>query len=603
MARVRSDRTVLLGVIAPLVLAIGTLLALCMGGFDMLSAVRAYVGGESLWSKARATAVAHLRAHATTGLASDYRRFVEALAVPLGDRQARLELDKPNPDMEVVRAGFLAGDNAPDDIPGLIRLYRYFRHVEFMDEAVSTWAEGDRLIEQLQQLGVRIHAHVERGDPPAAYAPLLVDLDALDTRLGSVERYFSATLGRASRMTERLLVTVTLSLGALLAVGGVLLVRRSLGQQLEDRQLLREANHRWELAADAAGIGLFDWHVADDRFHLDARGAALCGVAQGDEGATLKRAELRALVHPDDEALVRHGLDRAAAEGGVFRNRYRVVLPDNQLRHLEAIGRMRDTQSQRRARMIGILRDVSAEVAQARLALEKEAAERATRLRVEFLSRLSHELRTPLNAVLGVAQLLAIDPAEPLSANQSKRVRILLDSGEQLLRLVENVLDISRVDSGSLDLQLVPTDIVAVARTSLDIVEPERASFGVRIEDRLPRRRAIVLADPQRLQQVLVNLLSNGCKFNSRAGRLTLAYREDDRHIWVMVSDEGKGLTREQQADLFQPFKRLGASPEVPGTGLGLVVAKLLAEQMRGGLSVETEPGRGSTFTVKLLRA
>src|SRR5258706_9661364 len=275
------DRIVLLGVVGPLVLAIVTLLALCLGGFDMLSAVRAYVGGESLWSKARADAVDHLRAYAASANESDYRGFVDALAVPLGDRQARLELDKPRPDMALVHAGFVAGENSPDDIPGIVRLYRYFRHVEFMEEAVATWVDGDRLIEQLQQLGVRIHAHAGRGDAPATMAPLLGQLDMLNARLVSLEKYFSATLGRASRKTQQLLQGVTLLLAALLALGGVLLVRRSMRQQLLDRQLVMEANHRWELGADAAGIGLFDWHVADDRFDLDERAAALFGLGNG----------------------------------------------------------------------------------------------------------------------------------------------------------------------------------------------------------------------------------------------------------------------------------------------------------------------------------
>ena len=602
MLSVRSDRMVLLGVLGPLVLAIVTLLALCIGGFNVLSAVRAYVGGESLWSKARSAAVAHIRAHAAGGHASDYRRFNESLAVPLGDRQARLELDKPHPDMELVHAGFTAGENAPDDIPGLIRLYRYFRHVEFMEEAVDTWAEGDRLIEQLQQLGVRIHAHVERGDPQQAYAPLLVDLDALDSRLVSLEKYFSATLGRASRKTEQLLVGITLALAALLALGGALFVRHAMRQQLADRQLLVEANHRWDLGADAAGIGLFDWQVADDRMHLDERAAALCGLGDG-HGATLRRAELRERVHPDDQLFVRDGFDRAVSDGGLLKHRYRVLLPDGAIRHLEAIARVRDAGSREKARMVGILRDVSVEMDQARLMLEKEAAERATRLRIEFLSRLSHELRTPLNAVLGVAQLLAIDPSEPLSANQTKRVKILLESGEQLLQLVEDVLDITRIDSGSMQIDNQPTDMTAAVRAGLNIIEPERASFGVRIDDRMPHRAAMVKADAQRLQQVFVNLLSNGCKFNARGGLLMLSYREDRRHAWVTVADEGKGLTHEQQAQLFQPFKRLSPAPEIGGSGLGLVVAKLLIEQMQGSVSVESEPGRGTAFTVKLPRA
>jgi signal transduction histidine kinase len=391
-------------------------------------------------------------------------------------------------------------------------------------------------------------------------------------------------------------------LASALALGGALFVRRSMRRQLADRQSLVDANQRWDLGADAAGIGLFDWRVGEDRFELDERAAALCGIGDG-RGVTLRRTELRQRVHPDDQLLVRDGLDRAISAGGVYEDRYRILLDDGTVRHLEAIARMRDGGSGDAARMVGILRDVSAEVAQSRLALEKAAAERATRLRIEFLSRLSHELRTPLNAVLGVAQLLAIDPSEPLSANQSKRVKILLESGEQLLRLVEDVLDITRIDSGALQVENAPTDIVAVVRAGLDIIEPERASFGIRIDDRMPHRAAMVKGDRQRLQQVFVNLLSNGCRFNSRGGLLMLSYREDETHAWVTVADEGGGLSLEQQAQLFQPFKRLTPSSEASGSGLGLVVAKLLIEQMHGSVSVESEPGRGSAFTVKLPRA
>jgi PAS domain S-box-containing protein len=599
MQSARSDRLVFLGVLAPLMLAITVLLTVCIGGFHVLSAVRAYVGGESLWSKGRAAAVANLRAHASTGHAGDYRRFQASLGVMLGDRTARVELEKPQPDLAVVRAGMLAGDNAPGDIPGMIRLYRYFRHADFMEEAIGAWTEGDRLIEQLQALGLRIHLHVRRGDPPVVLAPLLAELDALDTRLVILEKYFSATLGRASREAEQLLFAVTLGLAALLALGGALLTRRSMRQQMIDRELLLEANHRWELAAEAADIGLFDWRLAEDRFEMDSRAAALYGA---NEDAVLKRSEIRALTHPDDRAFVRRDLDEAIRSGRVSKSRFRLQLPDGTVRHIEAIGRVRDWGSPEKARMIGIARDVGVEVAQAQLRVDKESAERVARLRMEFLSRLSHELRTPLNAVLGVAQLLRIDPAEPLSESQSRRVDILQESGETLLSLVENVLDVTRLDSGSMPLQTVPTDIVAAVRAGLNIVEPERARFAIRIDDRMPHKPALVRADPQRLQQVFVNLLSNGCKYNSRGGTLSLSYREDDTHAWVLIGDEGKGMTAAQLDQLFQPFKRFSPSSEVGGTGLGLVVVKLLLEQMRGSVSVESVPGRGSCFTVKLER-
>jgi len=422
----------------------------------------------------------------------------------------------------------------------------------------------------------------------------------LDGRLIAVEKYFSATLGRASRKTEQLLISITLALAVLLAIGGAIFLRYAVHLQIVDRQLLIEANQRWDLAAETAGIGLFEWHIAADRFVMDERAAALYGVGDGSAGAEFKRSEMRAMTHPEDQAFVRQGLDQAVASAGVFKDRYRVRLPGGQVRYIEAIGRVRDWDVAENARMVGILRDVGGEVTQAQLTVDKEAAERLARLRVEFLSRLSHELRTPLNAVLGVAQLLRIDPLEPLTSNQAKRVQILQDSGAHLLRLIEDVLDITRLESGDMPLFSTPTDMLATVRDALNVVEPERAAVDVRIDDRMPQRQAIVKADPQKLRQIFVNLLSNGCKYNARGGRLSLTYGEDARHAWVEITDEGPGMTTEQVGELFQPFKRL--TPEVAGTGLGLVVVKLLLEQMQGSVAVESTPGRGSCFTVRLPR-
>jgi signal transduction histidine kinase len=592
---------VYLGVVGPLVLAIMTLLAVCIGGFSVLSSVRAYVGGESLWSKARASAVAHLRAHAVTGQMSEYRRFTDALGVSLGDKAARLELDKLQPDMRAVEAGFLAGENSAEDIPGLIRLYRFFRRTDFMEEAVGAWIEGDRLIEELQVLGHRIHLHVQRGDPPGVIRPLLVDLDVLDVKLANVEKYFSATLGRASRKTENTLIVLASVLAGLLATGCAFYVRSVMSRQLADRQLLVEANERWDLAADEAGIGLFDWQIAEDRFAMDERAAKLYGLDGGP--AVFRRSEMRAMTHPEDQAFVRTRLDAAVSSGESFKNRYRIVMPDGSIRHVEAIGRVRHWHQPAKARMVGILRDVGSDIAQAQLTIDKEAAERVAQLRVQFLSRLSHELRTPLNAVLGVAQLLRIDPTEPLTVNQAKRVQILEESGTHLLHLVEDVLDISGVDSGALKLECEPLDMMDVVRASLGIVEPERAAAGVRVEDRLPHRKVMVLADAKRLRQVFVNVLSNGCKHNERGGVMSLVHGEDERHAWVTVSHDGPGMSSEQVADIFEPFRHTSQGRDQADTGLGLVIVKLLVEQMQGSVWVESEPGQGARFTVRMRRA
>ena len=137
MAGPGSERRFYLAVLGPFVLAIAALAAVVVVGFSVLSAARAYVAGESLWSKGRSAAVAALRSYALHGVDADYHRFEAALVVPLGDRQARLALDRSEPDLAAARAGFIAGDNAADDIPGMIRLFRYGRHVGFMRDAIT----------------------------------------------------------------------------------------------------------------------------------------------------------------------------------------------------------------------------------------------------------------------------------------------------------------------------------------------------------------------------------------------------------------------------------------------------------------------------------
>jgi signal transduction histidine kinase len=180
---------------------------------------------------------------------------------------------------------------------------------------------------------------------------------------------------------------------------------------------------------------------------------------------------------------------------------------------------------------------------------------------------------------------------------------MILQGGWQLLHLVDDVLDITSIDAGALTIRPMPLEARAVLRTSLALIESERAAFDILIDDRWPAQTALVMADPKRLQQVFVNLLSNACKYNTRGGRVTLGYRDAESEVCMSFADEGRGLVPEQIEQLFQPFKRLGATTEVPGTGLGLVVVKLLCEQMGGRVDVQSTPGEGACFMVWLPKA
>ena len=197
-------------------------LIVAAASIELLSSVRAYVTGESLYSKGQKDAQIHLLDYALYHREEDYLRFLGALAVPLGDRVAREELQKADPDLALARRGFLQGGNHPDDIGGLIRLFRWFHRIPFMAEAIVTWTDGDLVIQQMRSLAEQAHQRVVNGDLDATgAAEMREQAIVLNKRLTQLESKFSAQLGEASRQTQRLLLVVNSVLAALLAVTGL----------------------------------------------------------------------------------------------------------------------------------------------------------------------------------------------------------------------------------------------------------------------------------------------------------------------------------------------------------------------------------------------
>lgn len=231
-----------------------------------------------------------------------------------------------------------------------------------------------------------------------------------------------------------------------------------------------------------------------------------------------------------------------------------------------------------------------------------QAASSANAAKTEFLSRMSHELRTPLNAVLGFAQLLLSDGEQALHAEQRVRIGHIERAGQHLLAMIGDVLDLSRIEAGSLPLVLQPLDLAALVDESIALVAPTARGSGVALVHRPGDGALHVQADPMRLRQVLVNLLSNGVKYNRSGGEVTIEARAvDGGRVRIAVHDTGVGMTPAQQAHLFEPFNRLGAERTgVEGTGLGLAITRRLVELMSGSISVHSEPGNGSNFCVEL---
>lgn len=233
---------------------------------------------------------------------------------------------------------------------------------------------------------------------------------------------------------------------------------------------------------------------------------------------------------------------------------------------------------------------------QALLMIAKEDAEKANISKSQFLSRMSHELRTPMNAILGFSQLLKI---HNLNEKQDSYNDEILLAGNHLLSMISDILDLSRIDEGNLAVSISEVSLSRVMQESISLVKHKLDFRNITIHNFIADDDNIsVKVDETRLKEVLVNLLTNAVKYNTDNGLVSVGYKKSgENHICIYVSDTGKGLSKEEQDKVFEPFNRLGAEyTDIEGVGIGLAISKKLMDIMDGSISVESKKGQGSTF-------
>jgi signal transduction histidine kinase/ActR/RegA family two-component response regulator len=241
--------------------------------------------------------------------------------------------------------------------------------------------------------------------------------------------------------------------------------------------------------------------------------------------------------------------------------------------------------------------------AQAQTEEARGRAEKSDMAKSEFLSSMSHELRTPLNSILGFGQLLETDPDVITDKNKSESVEQIVHAGRHLLELVNEVLDLSRIESGNLDLTPVVVSVEDSVKVCLSLSDPLARQRSIRIETSLNGTEGTyVVADLTRFRQILLNLISNAIKYNRTGGSLRVSSSPSKRDmVRIVVSDSGPGLSEDQIKQIFEPFNRLAAvNSKIEGTGIGLTITKRLVEMMGGLIGVESQPGKGSSFWFEL---
>jgi PAS domain S-box-containing protein len=737
----------------PLVVLALLLASLGVVCISVLSAARAYVGGESQWSRSQKSAAHHLQRYAETGDPNLWAAYLSAIEVPLGDRRAREELDRPEPDLAVVRDGFIAGLNHPDDIPGMIRLYRWFRDVPFMATAIATWAEGDRLIAELQTTAEALHRAVQSGAPASTRRLLSERVHAIDGALTPVEARFSATLGEASRLTQQLLVAAVVLGTAGLAGLTLVVMQRAAEREMRQSKALRDSEARFQRAMVGSSDGFWEWDMSVGLAYYSPRFETLLGYTPGTLSPRAETA--KSLIHPDDAEATRRALsahmrggapydvtlrmrhadgswrwmrsraqlqhdggpmpapgerfegmrlagsvvdvtERRASEQALranetlFRSLWEttndavlIVGTDHVIRfanpaahqlfghaggqllgqplavvqpqrmhaaHVAGVARYMANGSRRldwrgseivgrhaqghefpleirfshfelgsELHFVAFLRDISdrkraeRELLEARDRLEQRVQERTRelsqanerlleldRLKSQFLATISHELRTPLNSILGFTTVLRQEMAGPLTEEQARQLGFVQASGQHLLSLINDLLDLSRIESGRMEVAREAYDFVDIAHEALQQLRPLAEGKGLALHLDLPSALPGV-GDRRKLYQVLLNLAGNAVKFTQK-GEVRIRARAHEGRLMVEVVDTGIGIDAQHVEALFEAFRQVDGSlvRNHEGTGLGLYLCRKLLDLMDGQISVRSSPGVGSCFCFSL---
>ncbi len=349
---------------------------------------------------------------------------------------------------------------------------------------------------------------------------------------------------------------------------------------------------------EVAGVGIARVAIDGTLLDVNQRFADICRRGR----ASMVGLNAHGLPHPEEQA-VSQAMSQAMLQGQ--HDRYtlekRYLAPGGGCVWVQlTVALVRDELGHPK-HFVSVIEDISQRRQYQEAILSAQAAERASKAKTEFLSRMSHELRTPLNAMLGFAQLLRVDPRHPLNDPQRQKVQYIEQAGAHLLAMLTDVLDLSRIEAGSLPLSLEPLRVRSAVQEAMALVQHQAQAQNLLMHAQEFDDKVHVRADHVRLRQVLVNLLGNAIKYNRPNGRVHLEVQVLKPHVVFAIHDTGMGLSPEQQAHLFEPFNRLGAERSgVEGTGIGLVIVKRLLGLMNGRIEVSSVQGQGSVFRVML---
>lgn len=364
---------------------------------------------------------------------------------------------------------------------------------------------------------------------------------------------------------------------------------------------------RLRLALEAADMGYWEWHPPTNRIIWSGRTAAIFGLVPGEFGENFEA--FIELVHPDDRAALRQEINEAIEQHTEYRPEYRIVSPSGEVRWLSSRGRAYYDEAGKVSLMLGVVRDITEqkqnEAERTRLIAEaqsaRENAEAANRAKDEFIAQITHDLRSPLNAILGWTKVLRSRSLNPQTIAEA--LATIEQSAEKQRHMIEDLLDVSRIVTGKLRLDVQPISLGAVIRSAMEVMRPACEAKEIDCETELATDADAITGDPARLEQVIWNIVSNAVKFTPRHGKVKVRLERADPFVQITISDTGQGIQPDHLPHIFNRYWQPAGSDRrrAGGLGLGLSMTRHIVELHGGTVRAESEgEGKGTKVLITL---
>lgn len=610
---------------------------------NTLSSVRAFVGGEGLWSKAEKDAVYYLQKYSRTFNEKDYAKYQEFMKVPLGDHKTLLELNKKNPNLEIAKQGFLEGRNHPDDIEGMIKLFRRFHNIYYIKKAILIWTRADFIIGQLSLVAEKLHAEICQGSPSLEKIDdLLFEIDSINQKLTVLEDDFSYTLGEGSRWLENLILTVLFAIALTVEFTGLFLgVSVSIGITKGVNEIMRVAanvskanfNTKAKIySKDEIGVlaASFNKMMDDLQANINERILVEQNLrkqkdlyeslieTQSEMGQGIAITEEKSIIYANDALCKMYGYDRAEILN--LPSFFDIVVPEEKERlSIRLIQRLSGEESgdtgettvvrkdgnkinieysikkintDGRVQLLSVIRDITyRKRAEDELNQKTQELIRSNDELEQFAYAASHDLQEPLRMVTSYLELLETRYKDKLDQDANEFIGFAVDGSSRMRILIQSLLEYSRVNRIKPFESINLNDLLKVVLQNLSgVIKEQNATV---LYDELP----VIHGDFILISQLFQNLIENAIKFKrDTSPRIFISGKKVNDEYLFSVKDNGIGIKSEYLDRIFVIFQRLNNKAKYPGTGMGLAICKKIVERHNGKIWAESEIDKGSTF-------